>query len=279
VPLTVRRGGKKMVVSLPVTTRDNRLIRYYEGEKPSYFIHGPLVFSPVKGDAISLYFRLNAGIYGSNSPLVTRRFDRAQFPGEELVVVTRPMFDHKIAKGYDDPVGRVVKEVNGIRIKNLVHLVETLRDSKDTYLKFRFADEGSEVLVFDRKEMDRVTEEIMEDNGIAPTRRGSQEALKAWKKGAAPSKSPDHDQLQTAEEGHGRWGPDQEERRVPPLAREMYRCRPIRYLCPCNCAWKRSVPGSRPPGRRGSGLVSRTSSPRPIRNCVPACSRSQHAQS
>jgi hypothetical protein len=83
-------------------------------------------------------------------------------------------------------VGRVVKEVNGVRVKNLVHLVETIRDSTDTYLKFLFADEGSEVLVFDRKEMNRVTEEIMEENGIAPTRRGSEEALKAWNKGAPP---------------------------------------------------------------------------------------------
>src|SRR5262249_14523659 len=148
--------------------------------------HGPLVFSPAKGEAISLYLRLNPAIYASNSPLVTRRSDRAQFPGEELVVVTRPMFDHKITKGYDDPVGRVIKEVNGVRIKNLVHLVETIRDSSDTFLKFRFADEESEVLVFDRKEMDRVTKDIMEDHGIAPTRRGSEEVLKAWTKRAAP---------------------------------------------------------------------------------------------
>jgi S1-C subfamily serine protease len=188
VPLTILRGGKEVEVSLPVTTRDNRLIREYEGEKPSYFIHGPLVFSPVKGDAVSLYFRLNPTIYSSNSPLVTRRFDRTQFAGEELEVVTRPMFDHKIGKGYDDPVGRVVAEVNGVRIKNLVHLVETIRDSTDTYLKFRFADEGSEMLVFDRKEMNRVTDEILEENGIAPTRRGSAEALKAWNREAAPPK-------------------------------------------------------------------------------------------
>jgi S1-C subfamily serine protease len=187
VSLTVLRGGKEVAVALPVTTRDNRLIRDFEGEKPSYFIHGPLVFSPVKAEAISFYYRLNPALYSSNSPLVTRRFDRAQFPGEELVV-TRPMFDHKIAKGYDDPVGRVVKEVNGVRIKNLVHLVEMIRDSNNTYLKFRFADEGSEILVFDRKEMNRVTEEIMEENGIAPTRRGSEEALKAWKRRAGLSR-------------------------------------------------------------------------------------------
>jgi S1-C subfamily serine protease len=186
VPVTVLRGGKPVAVSLPVTTRDIRVIREFEGEKPSYFIHGPLVFSPAKADALPLYFRLNPALYGSNSPLVARRFDRVRFSGEELVVVTRPMFDHKIAKGYGDPVGRVVEEVNGIRVKNLVHLVETIRDSTDAYLRFRFAEEGSELLVFDRKEMDRVTEEIMEENGIAPTRRGSAETLRAWNQGAPP---------------------------------------------------------------------------------------------
>jgi hypothetical protein len=36
--------------------------------------------------------------------------------------------------------------------------------------------------------MNRVTEEIMEENGIAPTRRGSEEVLKVWKKGMAPPK-------------------------------------------------------------------------------------------
>jgi S1-C subfamily serine protease len=187
LPLTVLRGGREMCLALPVTTRDNRLIRSYEGEKPSYFIHGPLVFSPVKEEAIDLYFRLNPALDG-NSPLVSRRSDRVQFPGEELVVVTRPMFGHKIAKGYNDPVGRVVKEVNGVKIKNLVHLVETIRDSTDTYLKFRFADEEGDIMVFDRKEMNGATEEIMEDNGIAPTRRGSAEVLKAWNRGTAPAK-------------------------------------------------------------------------------------------
>jgi hypothetical protein len=76
--------------------------------------------------------------------------------------------------------------VNGVKIKNLVHLVETIRDSTDTYLTFRFADDGNDILVFDRKEMNSVTEEIMEENGIAPTRRGSQEVLKVWEKRPVP---------------------------------------------------------------------------------------------
>jgi S1-C subfamily serine protease len=180
-PVTVLRGGTSVSMSLPVTTQDNRLIRNYQGESPSYFIHGPLVFSPVRSDAVPYYARLNPDLYTSNSPMMNRRFDRVRFPGEDLVAVTAPMFVHKIAKGYMDPVGRVVKEVNGVPIKNLRCLVETIRDCKDEYLTFRFAEDGSEVLVFDRKEMDKATEQILDENGIALARRASADLMKIWK--------------------------------------------------------------------------------------------------
>src|SRR5581483_785522 len=139
---------------------DNRVIRDYRGEKPSYFIHGPLVFSPAKSDAIAWYARVRPDLDSSRSPLFARFRDHVRFPGEELVVVTSPLFPHKIAKGYDQPLGQVVTEVNGVKVKNLKHLVETLRDCRDEYLTFRFAEEGSEVLVFRREEMEKSTEEI-----------------------------------------------------------------------------------------------------------------------
>jgi S1-C subfamily serine protease len=180
VSVTVLRGNSCIEVELPVTTCDDRLIRDFQGEQPSYFIHGPLVFSPVKADAISLYARLNPGVFATKSPLLTRSFDRVRFPGEQLVVVTAPMFAHKIAKGYGDPVGQVMREVNGVEVKNLRHLVETVRDSTADYLVFRFANDSSEVLVFDRREMDKATEEILEENGIAPSRRASADMIKVW---------------------------------------------------------------------------------------------------
>jgi S1-C subfamily serine protease len=186
VPVTVLRKGKLLQLSLPVTTQDKRLIREFRGEFPTWFIHGPLAFSPVKEDAIQFYLRLNPGLYGNRSPLQSRRADRVRFDDEELVVVTHPMFDHKIAKGYIDPVGQVLEEVNGTKVKNLRHLVEILRDSTDEFLKFRFAEEGTEILVFRRKEMAKATEEIMEDAGIAPNRRGSRDILKVWNKGVNP---------------------------------------------------------------------------------------------
>ena len=55
----------------------------------------------------------------------------------------------------------------------------------DEYYTFRFAGEGIETLVFRRAEMTKATDEILEDNGIAPNRRGSEDMLKVWKMAAA----------------------------------------------------------------------------------------------
>jgi hypothetical protein len=181
VPVTLIRKGKRVEVALPVSNWDNLLLRPYQGEKPSYFIHGPLVFSPAMSDAVAWYCRVRPELRAMRSPLISRYTDRVRFPGEQLVVVTSPLFSHKITKGYDEPLGQVVESVNGIAIKNLTHLIEVLRDCTDEYLRFRFAEQGTEVLVFRRAEMNEVTDEILEDNGIAPNRRGSVDALKIWK--------------------------------------------------------------------------------------------------
>jgi hypothetical protein len=187
VPLTILRGGKRLEVSLPVTTADDQLLRKLRGEQPTYFIHGPLVFSPAREEVTSLYLRAHPS---GHSPLLLRSGDRVRFPGEELVVVTAPMFQHKIARGYSDPVGQVLVEVNGTKLKNLRHLVELLRDSKDEFLKFGF-EQGTEVLVFRRTEMAKATEEILEDAGIALGRRGSKDMLAVWNGGVKPANKND----------------------------------------------------------------------------------------
>ena len=47
---------------------------------------------------------------------------------------------------------------------------------------------GAELLVFRRDAMERATEEILEDNGIAPNRRGSEDVLKVWRQAAKRAK-------------------------------------------------------------------------------------------
>jgi S1-C subfamily serine protease len=178
VPVTVLRAGKTVEVALPVSREPDQLLRSYEGRYPSFFVCGPLVFSPVTSNAISFYFQYNPGLGGRNSPLSIRRTDRARFPGEELVVVTAPLLRTRMTKGYADPFGQVVSEVNGTKVKNLAHLVALIRSCQDEYLTFRFAEDYAETLVFRRKAMLEATEPLMSENGIP--RRGSDDVLAVW---------------------------------------------------------------------------------------------------
>jgi S1-C subfamily serine protease len=178
VPVTILRAGKLLEVALPVSREAGRLLKDYDGRYPSYFVFGPLVFSPVVSNAVSMYFQYNPMLVGRSSPMTTRHADQARFPGEELVVVTAPMLRTKMTKGYREPFGQVVSEVNGTKIKNLAHLVELIRSSKDEFITFRFAEDYSETLVFRRKAMVDATEPLMSENGIP--RRGSDEVLAIW---------------------------------------------------------------------------------------------------
>jgi S1-C subfamily serine protease len=168
VPLSVIRQAKSVSIDQPAVTRHPTLIESLKGRYPSYFIYGPLVFSPVTTEfaaSVDRSGQLYAALLGG-SPLATRRSDVPRFPGEELVVVTAPMFPHRIGKGYSNPFSKVVKELNGIEIKNLRHFVEVLRDSKEKYTTIRFADRYSETIVLDHQEALKATDEILSDNGI-----------------------------------------------------------------------------------------------------------------
>jgi hypothetical protein len=131
--------------------KPDRLLRDYAGRYPSYFVCGPLVFAPVYHEAANFYFQYNPILTGCNSPLTTKRWDRARLPGDKLVVVTAPLLRTRMTKGYADPFGQVVSEVNGTKVKNLAHLVDLIRSCKDEYLTFRFAEDYAETLVFRRQ--------------------------------------------------------------------------------------------------------------------------------
>ena len=182
VPLTVVREGKELKLDVPVTARRTMLIESLQGKYPSYFVYGPIAFSPVTAEFLSGFDRAGDRLYTLlsviGSPLVTRRSDRPNSPGEELVVVSAPMFPHKIAKGYSNPMFKVVKAVNGVKVKNLKHMVELLRDSKEKSTTISFDDKGSETIVFDHKEALAATDDVLSDNGIR--QRASDDLTAVW---------------------------------------------------------------------------------------------------
>ena len=175
---TVLRQGKEVAVYLPMDTVDRRLVRPYAGLPQSFFVHGPLVFAPVTEDALPMYFRMNPILSLRGGPLLTRRRETVKFPGEELVIITTPIFKHKVAKGYDEPFGLLVDEFNGVKVKNLGHLVELLGSNREEFATFRLAGEGTEILVFRSKALDAATDEVMSENGIS--RRGSDDVMAIW---------------------------------------------------------------------------------------------------
>jgi hypothetical protein len=177
VPVKVVRGGKELSLALPVWVGRPRLIKDLRGTYPSYFVWGPMVFSPAT-------MEFAGGRRGGGNPMSTRAADPPAFAGEELVVVASPLFPHKVSKGYSSAQGAVVKTLNGVPVKNLSHLVELLRDSKAEFLTIDFAGHGLESLVFSRAEVEAATEEILSDNGIR--QQGSPDALLVWRaKGSA----------------------------------------------------------------------------------------------
>ncbi|HEX2860448.1 MAG TPA: trypsin-like peptidase domain-containing protein [Lacunisphaera sp.] len=181
VSLTIVRQQKALTVDVPVPSGRPMLIESLDGTYPPYFILGPLVFTP--GTALYVAPLTNNakalnGLSFLGSPLVTRRSDFPAFPGEELVLIAAPSFPHRLTKGYDNPISRVVRAVNGTPIKNLRHLVEVLRDSRDEFFTFEFFGRG-ETYVMPRREMVDATEEILSDNGIRD--QASPDLLAIWK--------------------------------------------------------------------------------------------------
>ena len=75
---------------------------------------------------------------------MTWRPARPQFSGAKLDVATALLFRSRMTKGYADPFGQLVSDVNVTKIKNLAHLVELVRSSSDEYPTFRFAEDYAE---------------------------------------------------------------------------------------------------------------------------------------
>jgi S1-C subfamily serine protease len=186
LPLTVVRGGKSLTIQLPVSTEHPTLVTDLHGSYPSYFIYGPLAFSPATWQLVSS-LENNAGLMRMlglvKSPLVTRALDEPDADLQELVVVSSPFFPHKIANGYSNPAGSVVYSVNGTHIKSLRHLVAVLRDLKDPFVTIEFDQKGGEALVFSRQAIISATDDILMDNGVRA--QGSPDTLAVWQEKAA----------------------------------------------------------------------------------------------
>ena len=190
VPLVVERQGRTLKIDLPVSAVRPRVFPYLFGNYPDYFVFGPIAFCAATENLAAMYTGGSSGgsvaaaLSLAGSPIITRRADKPAFEGEQLVIVPAPFLPHKLAKGYGNPSGRIVKAINGITIRNLRHLVEILRDARDPFIKIEFAGHYTETLVLPRAEAIAATEDILTDNGIRS--QGSPELMAVWNHKSVP---------------------------------------------------------------------------------------------
>jgi S1-C subfamily serine protease len=166
LPVTILREGETQQIQLPVVTDIPVLVPNLKGAYPRHFIFGPLVFTAASQDLLA---RINPQnhlvLKARKNPLILRQFSRPDFPGEELVIFSVRMFPHPLVEGYDQQSFAAIHRINEVDIKNLLHLVETIRDSEGDYLTIEF--HGLyETMVLPRQEMFDSTDQILEDEGI-----------------------------------------------------------------------------------------------------------------
>ena len=166
IELGILRDGEAQKVDAPVATDRELVIPTIKDQYPDYFIYGPLVFTAATQEYIRALGGAGMGYLAAlDSPLLGRLYDAPKEEGEQIVVIATRMFPHPITKGYDNRPFGVIEKLGDVKVKNLRHLAELIRDSKDEFLRFEMADK-SESLVFRRSEMAAATEEILESEGI-----------------------------------------------------------------------------------------------------------------
>ncbi len=176
IPVSVVRGGKPLALNMPVPSHRPLLIESLQGDYPSYFIYGPIVFSRATLESLVL-LRGRAAF----SPAIAHLGDPPSADRQELVMISSPLFPHALSKGYSNPSGEIVEAVNGVKVKSLAQLVAYLRDLKDEYVVLDFDDRYGEGLVFPRAKLVAATEDILTDNGVRT--QGSADMLKIWQTG------------------------------------------------------------------------------------------------
>lgn len=187
LPLTVYRGGKSVAIKLPVRTQRPMLIPSLDGDYPPYFVYGPVVFSKATME-FSAFLQRDVNVMTAfsfmRSPLLTQRVDPPDAERDELVVISSPLFPHKLATGYSNPTANVVHAVNGTKVRGLKHLVALLRDMKEEFVTLQTDRRGGETMVFAHRDMLASVEGILSDNGVRS--QGSPDMMEVWRSKTTP---------------------------------------------------------------------------------------------
>ena len=123
VPAKVLRGGQVLDVSFPAIRKSLRVRPFMHGKKPDYYVLGGFVFSTLSLDFLRLDVSFHDDILAERTA-----------PDDEAVVITDVLAD-SATEGYLGVGGSLVRTVNGVKVRNLRHLVEIVESCHDEFLR------------------------------------------------------------------------------------------------------------------------------------------------
>ncbi len=154
VPVKVLRDGKELEFSIPIFHRTVGCREFMYDRAPDYFVFGGYVFTTVSYNFLNL---LNAGGFCDNV------FADPDEPGQEAVVLSDVLAD-TVTDGCAWAGASKVRAVNGVRVKNLRHLVELLSSTTDEFVRMTL--DGNTwydlILFMDVKQLREATPRILE---------------------------------------------------------------------------------------------------------------------
>lgn len=179
VKLKLIRDAKTIETEVTTVTRDNSLIQRMTGKKPTYFVYGGMVFTPVTSEMISVIPSQAFAVLGSRGSLLTKKIDDDRTdPGDEIVVLCCPILPHKITKGYGVSPLSVLTHVNDKPVKSLRHLITMIKENKEPFIIFRFEEDNEEKIVLEPKLVEKFGAEILRNNNIPSDR--SEDLKDVW---------------------------------------------------------------------------------------------------
>ncbi len=161
IPVKVFRGGTVVETFITAAKKEMRVRRWMYDAKPDYFVYGGFVFTTVSYDYI---VRAKARFHDDISK-------EKEFPGDEAVVISFCFADTGI-EGYIGCDKSLVRNVNGVKVRNLRHLVELVDSCKSGFVRFGLDrdDEWDTKVIVDAKEMREATARVMKRNQIPADR-------------------------------------------------------------------------------------------------------------
>ena len=161
IPVKVFRDGAVVETSLKAAKRNRRRLGFMYDKKPDYFLFGGFVFTTVSVDYL-VYTQ--ADFHDSVNK-------NRKFADDEPVVISFCFADEGI-EGYLGCKRSLVRSVNGVKVRNLRHLVELVDKCDEGFVCFGLDrnNEWDVKVIVDAKEMRETTVRVMKRNQIPEDR-------------------------------------------------------------------------------------------------------------